>query len=171
MSSPTLQSSGVSEGLRTYVWDSMLDGEMNDRYWRKRAGFYVFWEKWLKIFLAITSSGTVAAWAIPQIVHYVWRGLSGVSALLAMAMPFLDYTGQVERASDLRKGWWELTVEYKRLWACIDSSTDDSIDEQIKPLKAKEVEMSKIESKFFTRDENLIREYQKDVLRAGGYST
>lgn len=31
--------------------------------------------------------------------------------------------------------------------------------------------MSKIESKFFTRDENLIRECQKDVLRAGGYST
>jgi hypothetical protein len=112
----------------------------------------------------------VAAWAIPQIVHYVWQGLSGVSALLAMAMPFLAYTGQVERASELRKGWWELTAEYKRLWACI-SSTDASIDEQIKPLKAKEVEMSKIESKFFTRDENLIREYQKDVLRAGGYST
>ena len=44
-----------------------------------------------------------------------------------------------------------MTAEYKRLWACIDSSTDASIDEQIKPLKAKEVEMSKIESKFFTR--------------------
>ena len=75
----------------------------------------------------------------------------------------------VERASDLPTGWWELTAEYKRLWACIDSCTDHSIDEQIKPLKAKEVEMSKIESKFFPRDENLIRECQKDVLRAGGY--
>ena len=63
-----------------------------------------------------------------------------------------------------------MTAEYERLWACIDSSTDASIDEHIKPLKAKEVEMSKIESKFFTRDENLIRECQKDVLRAGGYS-
>ena len=63
-----------------------------------------------------------------------------------------------------------MTAEYERLCACIDNSTDASMDEHIKPLNAKEVEMSKIESKFFTRDENLIRESQKDVLGAGGYS-
>ena len=148
----------------------MLDGEMNDRYWRHRAAVYATREKWVKIFLAITSSGTVASWALGQ-APLLWKFLSGISALVAIALPFLDYTGQVERASDLRKGWWELTTEYNRLWACIDSSAEASIDGETRPLKAKEVELCKIESKYFTRDQALIHKCQQEVLRARGLVT
>jgi len=168
MTSPSAAPSGPSPGFRKYVWDSMLDGEMNDRYWRHRAAVYASREKALKIFLAITSSGTVAGWAIWQNAHWAWQGLSSISALLAVALPFLDYAAQIERASDLRKGWWKLATEYNRLWAGIDSNSDARIEEQVRPLKAKEVEMSKIESKFFPRDEALILRCQKDVLRAKG---
>jgi hypothetical protein len=166
MSPSTPHPCRVSDGLRNYVWRSLLDGEMNDRYWRYRSAAYASREKALKIFLAITSSGTVAGWVVWHSIPLLWQLLSGVSALLAIALPILDYTGQVERASDLREGWWDLTAEYDRLWAGIDSSSDALVQEQTKPLKAKEGEMSKTESKYFSRDEALILKCQHEVLRA-----
>ena len=170
MTAPVLQPSGVSLGIRKYVWESMLDGEMNDRYWRLRGAGYALREKVLKIFLGVTSSGTVAGWAIWKNLPLLWQVLSGISAVVAIALPILDYTGAVERASDLRMGWWKLTQEYKRIWARIDGSTDASVEEQIKPLKEKEVEMSGIEVKF-SRKEALILKCQEAVLRARGLSS
>lgn len=170
MSAPPLRPSGVSPGVRKYVWESMLDGEMNDRYWRLRGAEYAVKEKALKIFLGVTSSGTVAGWAIWKEFSWIWQVLSGISAVVAVALPILDYTGMVERASDLRMGWWKLTQGYNRIWAGIDGSTDASVQEEIKLLKEKEVEMSGIEVKF-SRKEALIRKCQQDVLRARGISS
>jgi hypothetical protein len=171
MTSAVLQPSGTSPSIRKYVWERLLDAEMNDRYWRDRAAIYATREKGLKIFLAITSSGTVAGWVVWQNFHLLWQVLSGMSALLAIALPILDYTGQVERASDVRKGWWELTTEYNRVWVRIDLDTDASIQEKTLPLEAKELNLVKIESRYFSRDETLIRKAQQDVLRARGLAS
>ena len=146
----------------------MLDGEMNDRYWRYQAARYAKREKTVKIFLAITSSGTVAGWALWHGAPVVWQVLSGVSALLAVALPILDFTGQVERASDLRERWWSLTAEYRRLWAEIDSGTAALISRRIQALEQREKEMVKVEAKYFNRDETLINKCQDEVLKARG---
>jgi hypothetical protein len=170
MSTLGVAPSKITAALRKHVWDSMLDGEMNDRYYRYRASTYAGREKGLKIFLALTSSGTVAGWTLWSTPPYtlIWKMLSGVSAALAISLPFLDYTGQVERASTLRKGWWELRAKYEQLWAEIQSDFTGSIDERLKPLKQKETELVEIEAKYFKRDEPLVKKCQQEVIRAKG---
>jgi hypothetical protein len=146
----------------------MLDGEMNDRYWRYRASIYAGREKTVKIFLALTSSATVAGWALWHGAPILWQALSGSSAVIAIVLPFLDFTGQVERASDLRERWWMLTAEYGHLWAEIDSDSAASISQRIQTLKLKEKDAVKIEAKYFKRDETLIERCQDEVLKARG---
>jgi hypothetical protein len=170
MSTPSAMRGREPQAYRNYVWQSMLDGEMNDRYWRFQAARYSKREKAVKIFLAITSSGTVAGWALWRGAPLVWQVLSAVSALLALALPVLDFTGQVERASDLRERWWGLTAEYSRLWAEIELDSADSISQRIQALKSKETDMVKIEAKYFSRDEALIHKCQDQVLNARGLS-
>ena len=50
--------------MRKIIWDSMLDAEMNERYWSKLSKRYYKKEQRTKIFLAIMASGTVASWSI-----------------------------------------------------------------------------------------------------------
>lgn len=166
MSTPSSMRGSESQTYRKYVWQSMLDGEMNGRYWRYQATRYAQREKTVKIFLAFTSSGTVAGWKFWEGTPWVWQAFSVISALLALALPILDFTGQVERASDLHEQWWGLTAEYGQLWAEIEMNKAALIPQRIHALKVKETEMVKIEAKYFKRDEKLINRCQDQVLNA-----
>ena len=170
MSTPSAMRSKESQAYRKYVWESMLDGEMNDRYWQYQATRYAQREKTAKIFLAFASSGTVAGWVLSHSVPLVWQVLSGISAVLALALPILDFTGHVERAADLRQQWWGLTRGYSQLWAEMELDSATSISQRIEALRQKETEMVKIEAKYFRRDETLVKRCQAEVLKARGLS-
>jgi hypothetical protein len=166
--SPKPVASDTGRAYRSEVWQRMLDAEMNDRYWRDRASDFAQREKGLKVFLAITSSATVAGWTVWHNVPIVWQILSGVSAVIAVALPILDYTSQVERASDLRSEWWDLAGEYRTLWVELNANLKAPISDRLRPLQGRETEMAKIESKYFKRDEALVKKSQRAVLVARG---
>jgi hypothetical protein len=153
---------------RSEVWRGMLDAEMNGRYWRARASGLAQREKLLKIFLAVTSSATVAGWTVWRGIPPIWQVLSGLSATIAVALPILDYTSQIERASDLRRDWREVAGKYNRLWAELNANLDGPVAGRLQELQAKEAEMVKIESKHFARNVALIRKSQHEVLVARG---
>jgi hypothetical protein len=163
---PTVADSG--RAYRPEVWRRMLDAEMNGRYWRGRASGLAQREKSLKIFLAVTSSATVAGWTVWHGIPPIWQVLSGLSAIVAVALPILDYTSQIERASDLRSEWLEVAGKYNRLWAEINANLDGPVSDRLQEFQAKEAEMAKIESKHFTRNDALIRKSQREVLVARG---
>jgi len=50
--------------MRETIWDSMLDADMNVRYWAGLGRCYYKKDITYKIFLAAMSSGTVASWGI-----------------------------------------------------------------------------------------------------------
>jgi hypothetical protein len=89
-------------GHRKLVWDSLLDADMNARYWGHLARRYQRREMRTKIFLAITSSGAVAGWTLWSRWPQVWHVLSGVSMVVAVALPVLNYSQIIEGVSELR---------------------------------------------------------------------
>jgi len=149
------------------LWESMLDADMNARYWGHLARRYERREMRIKVFLAATSSVTVAGWVLWKHAPLFWQVLSGISALLAIALPILNYSQRIAIMADLRAKWMHLRVEYDRLWAEWSSAPEAQPDPILRLLKAREIEFSKVEATL-PRDPKLIRQCQREVRASRG---
>ena len=91
----------------------MLDADMNARYWKYLVERYRDRDTILRIFVAVTTSGTVAAWGVWQDLELIWKTLSGISAILAISMPILGYPKLMETTSELAGKWCGLRIEFQ----------------------------------------------------------
>ena len=148
----------------------MLNAQMSACYWSCLARRYNGREKSLKIFLAITSSGTVAGWTIWSHYDLLWKILSGLSALVAIALPILDYSGQVEKMTKLAGKCAHLRVGYEQLWAQIDSLSQQSILDAQGKLAQQEIELSDVQA-VLPDDRKLLEQCQREVLMSRGYES
>lgn len=153
--------------MRELVWNAMLTEQMNVCYWNCLASRYSTREKWLKIFLAATSSGTVAGWTVWAHYDVAWKVLSGVSALVAIALPILDYSTLVQNMTKLATKCAQLRLSYDQLWAQIDTLTPDAIQTRLNELSQKEIEMSEI-NVVIADKRSVLERCQDDVLRSRG---
>lgn len=105
--------------FRKAVWNSMLDADMNARYWKKLVSKFIWRDTVLKIFMAVMASGTVASWGFWESNVLVWKFLSSVSALAAIALPILNHQKKIEAMSELAGKWAELRIEYEDMWLAL----------------------------------------------------
>ena len=77
---------------RSSLWSSMLDIDMNQRYYGHLCRRYARRELFLKIFVAVTSSTSIASWKLWSQKQgwcdwsTAWQILTGLSAIAAVAM-------------------------------------------------------------------------------------
>ncbi|MGP8322044.1 MAG: hypothetical protein ACT6FE_06955 [Methanosarcinaceae archaeon] len=154
--------------MRKSVYKSMLDADMNVRYWKYLTQRYSNRDRNIKIFLAITSSGAVAGWSIWNEIPFLWQVLSGISAIIAIVSPILNYQKIIESTSDLSGKWWELLRYYESFWLNVkNGEIDKRIEKEYTRTKAKEDALVKEETKL-PQDIKLLRECQNEVLRSRG---
>lgn len=116
--------------METAIWKSMLDADMNARYWKCLVSRYYKRDKYLKIFLAIMASGTVAGWGLWSSFPWLWKSLSSASAIIAISLPILNYQKYIEQMSFLAGKWGELRIEYEDLWLQIQNDPAPQILER-----------------------------------------
>lgn len=159
----------VTEPFRTAVWEGMLTADFNCRYWGYLCQRYSAYDRNSKIFLAITSSSTVASWSLWAHIDWLWKGLSMVSALIAIAVPYINWEHSIEKILEIRAGWIDTQYEYEKIWRRVQSgSVDekavetslDGIAQKLKPLN------SKVSS--FPYDNKLATKSQNETLKARG---
>ena len=154
--------------MRKSVYKSMLDADMNVRYWKYLTQRYSNRDRNIKIFLAITSSGAVAGWSIWNEIPFLWQVLSGISAIIAIVSPILNYQKIIESTSDLSGKWWELLRYYESFWLNVkNGEIDKRIEKEYTRTKAKEDALVKEETKL-PQDIKLLCECQNEVLRSRG---
>lgn len=152
------------------IWDSLLDAEMNVRYWKKLTQRYSRRDKVMKIILAIISSGTVAGWRLWQEYPSVWKTLSAMAALLAIAMPFLNYQKVIEITSDLSGKWWELRNEYEQHWISFKhNENQEELKKRHSLTKQKETPLVEKEARI-PEDKKLLLKCYDEVERQYGLS-
>jgi hypothetical protein len=93
-----------------------LDADLSVQYWTYLSRRYSKWDKYTKIFLAVMSSSTVASWGIWGEIDILWKILSAISALVAVALPILNWQQMIARMSDLVGKWSRIRYEYENLW-------------------------------------------------------
>lgn len=157
----------TGSAARQWLWEHLLDAELNSRYWRCMVDRYKRKDQTAQIFLAVVTSGTVAGWALWEDFPLLWRTLSGASTLVAVSLPILKFPTKVELAADLYGRWTELCSEYERLWVSVQDGECDFTDEHMIALSHRENSVAPQEAAFRS-DLRLAEKCQAEVKRSRG---
>lgn len=113
----------ISDPIRDQIWKEMLTAELTQLYWEKLGHTYRSYDRNSKIFLAISTSSTVASWTLWVQVDILWKILSGLSALIAIVVPVLRWEYFIEKTSELKEGWLDVSHEYQNLWLKVETKS------------------------------------------------
>jgi hypothetical protein len=155
---------------RTNIWESLLDAEMNVKYWGHVARRFVVREKGLKVILALTTSSVLLSLPLWQRFPSGPILMAIVNAGLAVSLPILNYSERIETMANLRGGWSQLSVEFDRLWQRAKktkSNSNDDFENEFRLLKERTVQLNVMETRL-PSDPALVRKCQQEVRRARG---
>jgi hypothetical protein len=156
--------------MKRILWKAKLDSNFNECYWRLVTEKYSKRDFGLKLFLAISASGTVAGWSIFAEFPALWKTLSAAAALGSIASPLLAYGKKVEAAAAHAGKWADLRIRYDELWETWLSKGDaDLINREHAKLQKVAIELTKVEPGLkISEDKMLAARAQQNVLRAAG---
>ncbi len=166
---PGIDGDRVPAELRERVWESMLTAELNYRYWSELASRYVRRDRNVKVFLAVTTSSTVASWTLWRGVPELWQVLSGVSALLAVVLPLLSWQEKIKRLTSLRVEWFRTMKEYEALYLHIETGSTGGEEARRRYIAISSGETELVEDATgLPEREELKRRCQEKVLDGRG---
>ena len=76
-------------------------------------------DRFLKIFLAITSSSMIGAWAIWNEYSWIWASIIAFSQVITAVVPFLPYKNRIKAYSSLLNELEELMIRAEFKWHSI----------------------------------------------------
>ncbi len=102
--------------MRDQIWALLNDakykgyclGFLIDRYQR--------WDRNINIFLALASSGSIAAWAIWQINPIIWGIIIASSQVLTVIKPYFPYFKYVKELNDKSSKVDVVNIDLEELW-------------------------------------------------------
>lgn len=159
----------MKTSVKNHIWNSMLDADLNDRYWHYLGRRYYNYDKYTKVFLAVMASGTVASWGIWREIEWLWKILSGMSAILAIALPILDWPKMTGRIVNVKQQWHQIKSEYENLWLeCGKQDCDTKLlESELKKIRKKETSIVKSETNLPVK-KRLTKKCHKEVLASHG---
>lgn len=97
-------------------WNLMKELKVHVIYLHNYAAQSEWRDKAVNIFLAITSSSSIAAWAIWQRYQLVWAIIIALSQVVTAIKPFLPYKQRMKSISELNDHIQELSLECEKNW-------------------------------------------------------
>lgn len=149
------------------LWNSLLDADMNVRYWSEMCARYSRYDTWSRFFVAVTSSSTVAAWGFWNGIPWLWKGLSGASAVLAGFLSIVNLPKKVAHLSALVVRWKQAEIEYELLWTKDCALRTAPGQSKYKTLKEREAAGISSEQ-MVPPNHRLLTKCYGDVIRARG---
>lgn len=152
----------ATEIERRSIWEAMLEADYQKRYWHAKAASFIRLDRMLQIILAVLSSAAVLSALGDLKLLAAWKWLSAITAIIATALPFMNYTRRSVTMTDLGSKWHALEIEYSSMWRAIDKG--GFREKVFKELKAQEVEIGKMVADLPMDDKRLQSECYKQVL-------
>jgi hypothetical protein len=131
----------VYDQHRKALWESLLEADYNKRYWQSKANDYAFRDRVLQIMLAISSSAALFTLLSEFGGVQVWKVLSFITAIIAVAMPFLNLCRRSLEMKEVSNLWHELELGYDQLWRTCDLANYSNT--QFQKLKNRELGIGK----------------------------
>jgi hypothetical protein len=118
--------------MRTQIWSLLCDCKFKSYYMGHMVTKYQKYDRNLNIFLAIASSGSIAAWAIWSIYPMLWGIIIAASQVLSVIKPYLPFFKYVKELNLKLVRIESLNIDFEKLWFKIQRSKiseDDSVEE------------------------------------------
>lgn len=151
--------------IKKSIWDAWLDAELNERYIAHFKRSYYQRDKYTKIFLAVMTSGTVASWGIWGDIQLLWKILSALTAVTAIALPFFKLENAIEKLSNNIGRWKQIRTKYEMLYLSRENKSNDDLIREYGEIKNKEHE---IEEDNLPNKKNLIIKIQNEIIVSKG---
>ena len=97
-------------------WNQLKEFKTHVIYLHNYAAHSQLRDKALNIFLAVTSSSSIAAWAIWQEYQIVWATIIASSQVVTAIKPFLPYKQRIKSVSDLNDKIQEISLKCEKEW-------------------------------------------------------
>jgi hypothetical protein len=108
---------------REKIWYFLVDTKVNQYVAEHSVKYYQKWDLALNIFLAVTTSTSIAAWAIWQHYQLVWAVIIGISQFLTVAKPYFLFPKYIKAFNEKALYWQQLSFDLEILWDKINFST------------------------------------------------
>lgn len=168
----------VNSSTRDLAWDSLLSADLNHRYFAGLADRSRKFDRWGKFAVAgFSSTSALASWAIwnESGVTWVWPVLSGLAAVVALALPVFDPAKSMKAASGLAGAWFSVFKDYELLWTQIDDIEEAKAHSALKELGDEEKRLAELESGLSEKralaqkcESEVRRYYDALIARSGG---
>lgn len=156
----------ATDSERKALWEAMLEADYQKRYWHAKASAFIRIDRVLQIVLAVLSSAAMLSALGDLKLLELWKWLSAATAIVATALPFMNYTRRSVAMTDVASKWHELEVEYSSMWRAIEKH--GFLEQRFKELSAKEVEIGKATTDLPIDDKRLQDECYRQVRISKG---
>jgi hypothetical protein len=139
--------------------------DLNVGYWTCISDRCTKWDQWLKFIVALTASGTVAAWGIWAQYPTIWKALSATACIAAVGHPIFFPSERLKRISGLVARWKEIFITYELLW---EQDSELSQSDSWKRFQAAKVRESSLDETTLPKSNKLIEKTFDQVCRKRG---
>jgi hypothetical protein len=114
--------------IRDKIWYFMIDAKTNEKYSSLVVKKYQIWDLFTNLFLALTTSSSVAAWAFWEKYSAIWLLIIGISQVIMVVKPYFLFPKYIKVFNEKSIHWQHLTVSLEQLWHELNQNY---IDEKI----------------------------------------
>ena len=154
--------------------------QYQDRYWNQLKEFKVHVnylqryatksdkaDKTINIFLAITSSSSIAAWAIWQEYQMIWAIIIALSQIITAIKPILPYKQRLKAVNGLNNMLQKVALDCERKWYAVAEGllTEHEIHDACFDFKnlAREHEQKYFQNMVLPVDQTLLKEAEEET--------
>ncbi len=148
--------------IRNKIWATLVDVRFKGFILGYLVDSFQKLDRNINIFLALASSGSIAAWAVWQKIPIVWAGIIVVSQVLNAVKPYFPFYKYVKElgAKSIRADG--LNIEFEKLWSQLENKR---IDEAVAEESYYELRKQMIEI-FNFGDETIFKSSDKMEKKA-----
>jgi hypothetical protein len=123
-------------------WNLLADTKVHVSYLHRYAANPEWWDKSTNVFLAITSSGSIAAWAIWKDLIFLWPSLIALSQVITAVKPFMPFKHRLKVLVDLCNQLQITTLAMKQDWYSVAEGklTEEEIHDLTVKYRAQSVD-------------------------------
>ena len=102
--------------MREKIWAALVNLRYKGYLIDLLVNAFQRWDRNINIFLALTSSGSIAAWAIWKKYEITWGIIIAMSQIVTVIKPYFPYYKYVKELNAKSLKIENLNIEFERLW-------------------------------------------------------
>jgi hypothetical protein len=133
--------------MQKKFWNRMTSLKFQLLYLNEYIAQSFKYDNYINIFIALSSSSSIAAWVIWSSFKFIWSIIIAVSQVITVLKNYLPYSKRLKFLPQLHSELTDLFNEYDYLWFKVSNGdmTEEEINEKLKTLMIKD---TKIRNKY-----------------------